>query len=159
MGKNKKPRALKRPSLGERLERANDARHGRQHARMKAEASGTVLLSNGEVGRNDPCPCGSAKKYKSCCLSSAATHFVLVDAKSGNPWAPEGKIILFASLQQALRCSSILPRAVSVAMMNQEQWIEFEAEIKAQDGSFQKFSDWRSGVENIMQRMDSSAIS
>lgn len=22
-----------------------------------------------EVGRNDPCPCGSGKKYKSCCLS------------------------------------------------------------------------------------------
>lgn len=24
-----------------------------------------------KVGRNDPCPCGSGKKYKSCCLSSA----------------------------------------------------------------------------------------
>lgn len=22
-----------------------------------------------EVGRNDPCPCGSGNKYKSCCLS------------------------------------------------------------------------------------------
>lgn len=22
-----------------------------------------------KVGRNDPCPCGSGKKYKSCCLS------------------------------------------------------------------------------------------
>ena len=21
-----------------------------------------------EVGRNDPCPCGSGKKYKKCCL-------------------------------------------------------------------------------------------
>jgi preprotein translocase subunit SecA len=20
------------------------------------------------VGRNDPCPCGSGKKYKSCCM-------------------------------------------------------------------------------------------
>ncbi len=25
-----------------------------------------------KVGRNDPCPCGSGKKYKNCCLSSAA---------------------------------------------------------------------------------------
>ncbi len=25
-----------------------------------------------KVGRNDPCPCGSGKKYKKCCLSSAA---------------------------------------------------------------------------------------
>jgi hypothetical protein len=25
-----------------------------------------------KVGRNDPCPCGSAKKYKKCCLESGA---------------------------------------------------------------------------------------
>jgi hypothetical protein len=25
-----------------------------------------------KTGRNDPCPCGSGKKYKSCCLSAAA---------------------------------------------------------------------------------------
>jgi preprotein translocase subunit SecA len=24
-----------------------------------------------KVGRNDPCPCGSGKKYKSCCLRKA----------------------------------------------------------------------------------------
>ncbi len=23
------------------------------------------------IGRNDPCPCGSGKKYKKCCLSTA----------------------------------------------------------------------------------------
>ena len=23
-----------------------------------------------KIGRNDPCPCGSGKKYKNCCLSS-----------------------------------------------------------------------------------------
>jgi len=22
----------------------------------------------GKVGRNDPCPCGSGKKYKRCCI-------------------------------------------------------------------------------------------
>nr|WP_279600031.1 SEC-C metal-binding domain-containing protein [Bacillus sp. B19-2] len=22
------------------------------------------------IGRNDPCPCGSGKKYKKCCLNS-----------------------------------------------------------------------------------------
>ncbi|HEX76880.1 MAG TPA: hypothetical protein G4O03_00455 [Dehalococcoidia bacterium] len=22
------------------------------------------------VGRNDPCPCGSGKKYKKCCMGS-----------------------------------------------------------------------------------------
>jgi len=23
-----------------------------------------------DVGRNDPCPCGSGKKYKKCCLAA-----------------------------------------------------------------------------------------
>ena len=27
---------------------------------------------NKKIGRNDPCPCGSGKKYKQCCLNSAA---------------------------------------------------------------------------------------
>jgi uncharacterized protein YecA (UPF0149 family) len=25
-----------------------------------------------KVGRNDPCPCGSGKKYKKCCLGKEA---------------------------------------------------------------------------------------
>ena len=27
----------------------------------------TVVRSGAKVGRNDPCPCGSGKKYKNCC--------------------------------------------------------------------------------------------
>ena len=27
----------------------------------------TPSNSNNKVGRNDPCPCGSGKKYKKCC--------------------------------------------------------------------------------------------
>ncbi|MGL6193543.1 MAG: DUF1186 domain-containing protein [Thermoguttaceae bacterium] len=30
--------------------------------------SGTIRNSSAKVGRNDPCPCGSGKKYKKCCL-------------------------------------------------------------------------------------------
>lgn len=26
-------------------------------------------LKNKKIGRNDPCPCGSGKKYKNCCLN------------------------------------------------------------------------------------------
>jgi len=29
----------------------------------------TVRGAGAEVGRNDPCPCGSGKKYKKCCMS------------------------------------------------------------------------------------------
>ena len=27
--------------------------------------------NKGHVGRNDPCPCGSGKKFKKCCLVSS----------------------------------------------------------------------------------------
>ena len=27
-----------------------------------------------KVGRNDPCPCGSGKKYKNCCLGKPKNH-------------------------------------------------------------------------------------
>ncbi len=33
----------------------------------KASAPTTVRRSQPKVGRNDPCPCGSGKKYKKCC--------------------------------------------------------------------------------------------
>ena len=28
----------------------------------------TVVKKLGAVGRNDPCPCGSGKKFKKCCI-------------------------------------------------------------------------------------------
>ena len=27
----------------------------------------TTVVKGKQVGRNDPCPCGSGKKYKKCC--------------------------------------------------------------------------------------------
>jgi preprotein translocase subunit SecA len=33
-------------------------------------ARGTVVRTEKKVGRNDPCPCGSGKKYKNCCGAS-----------------------------------------------------------------------------------------
>jgi len=41
------------------------------HAKWLAERSGLqapVRRDRPRVGRNDPCPCGSGKKYKRCCL-------------------------------------------------------------------------------------------
>jgi hypothetical protein len=36
------------------------------------------------VGRNDPCPCGSGKKYKKCCLGSRDA-----DHQEGATWIDE----------------------------------------------------------------------
>ena len=33
---------------------------------LEQKKSGTVIVGK-KVGRNDPCPCGSGKKYKNCC--------------------------------------------------------------------------------------------
>jgi uncharacterized protein len=32
---------------------------------------GTIENPMKDVGRNDPCPCGSGKKFKKCCLAAA----------------------------------------------------------------------------------------
>ena len=33
----------------------------------KTEKSSKTIVKPPKVGRNDPCPCGSGKKYKKCC--------------------------------------------------------------------------------------------
>ena len=33
----------------------------------KEQKSSTTIVKGPKVGRNDPCPCGSGKKYKHCC--------------------------------------------------------------------------------------------
>ena len=35
---------------------------------LEQKKSGTVIVGK-KVGRNDPCPCGSGKKYKHCCMN------------------------------------------------------------------------------------------
>jgi hypothetical protein len=34
-----------------------------------------VVHGNGKIGRNDPCPCGSGKKYKRCCLEQESATY------------------------------------------------------------------------------------
>ena len=38
---------------------------------VKSEINRTVVNQGPKVGRNDPCPCGSGKKYKNCCGKNA----------------------------------------------------------------------------------------
>jgi uncharacterized protein len=37
------------------------------HRRMTAKAGNTFKRDTPKVGRNEPCPCGSGRKYKRCC--------------------------------------------------------------------------------------------
>ncbi len=38
----------------------------------RAYNSKTIVNSGPKIGRNDPCPCGSGKKYKNCCMKKAS---------------------------------------------------------------------------------------
>lgn len=37
---------------------------------MRQMRTKPVVRDYKKIGRNDPCPCGSSKKYKNCCLNS-----------------------------------------------------------------------------------------
>lgn len=66
------------------------------YKRWKKETSQLKLRKRKKTGRNDPCPCGSGKKYKKCCLNS----------KTGMPLPPEADNLILkdkppaASLEQ-----------------------------------------------------------
>ena len=55
---------------------ARRAEYERKQAEHEADwesrPSITVRNESPRIGRNDPCPCGSGKKYKKCCLRSVA---------------------------------------------------------------------------------------
>ena len=39
----------------------------KQEELYKKEKSSHTIVKPPKIGRNDPCPCGSGKKYKKCC--------------------------------------------------------------------------------------------
>ena len=43
------------------------ASHGDEVSRAEVQKKRPVKADGQKVGRNDPCPCGSGKKYKNCC--------------------------------------------------------------------------------------------
>ena len=43
----------------------------RRHEITKEFRASKIYVNTNKVGRNDPCPCGSGKKYKQCCGKSA----------------------------------------------------------------------------------------
>jgi preprotein translocase subunit SecA len=49
------------PQVEDRLQDAH-ASHGDEEEQLK-----TPVVNHDKTGRNDPCPCGSGKKYKNCC--------------------------------------------------------------------------------------------
>ena len=42
------------------------------HVHNSAQKPETYRRPEPKIGRNDPCPCGSGRKYKHCCLNQSA---------------------------------------------------------------------------------------
>jgi preprotein translocase subunit SecA len=67
---------LEKEDEGERLMRQRMSRRQAMHFDRGGAASGgpkkvqTIRRTGKKVGRNDPCPCGSGKKYKKCCMAN-----------------------------------------------------------------------------------------
>jgi len=55
-------------------------------------------VTHSNVNRNDPCPCGSGKKYKHCCLGAPASGF---DRKTGIALAIVGVALVIAAILYA----------------------------------------------------------
>ena len=53
--------------LAKPMERTQVAKPTTESHGETAEQSKKPAKSAAKVGRNDPCPCGSGKKYKNCC--------------------------------------------------------------------------------------------
>jgi len=47
----------------------NEKNNHNYHESLYNEDNVQYVKESKDVGRNDPCPCGSGKKYKKCCMN------------------------------------------------------------------------------------------
>ena len=64
-------REEERAEMKERAPAARPARVTLSRGDIKSAGKTTQKREGAKIGRNDPCPCGSGKKYKKCCGASA----------------------------------------------------------------------------------------
>ncbi|MDH7484553.1 MAG: SEC-C metal-binding domain-containing protein, partial [Spirochaetales bacterium] len=61
-----KPMQADHSSISSFDEESSSVRHESAIAAASRPEAATVVRSGQKIGRNDPCPCGSGKKYKHC---------------------------------------------------------------------------------------------
>jgi len=82
---------MRTPEEEEEMIRQYQQRKRREQKEMQMISSGTMekpqqVIRKEKIGRNDPCPCGSGKKYKKC--HGAAAPPPAAAASGGKPAAP-----------------------------------------------------------------------
>jgi tetratricopeptide (TPR) repeat protein len=92
-----------------------------------------------KIGRNDPCPCGSGKKYKQCCEQTGVkpTHANTI-AKSSNPLPPQQALQSAMAQHQAgnLMQAEVLYKQVLRALPKQPDALHLLGLIAKQKGDF-----------------------
>jgi preprotein translocase subunit SecA len=58
--------------VSETVAQAQDMQQAAEQTQGEGARPKTIVRETPKVGRNDPCPCGSGKKYKKCCGANAA---------------------------------------------------------------------------------------
>ena len=109
------------------------------------------------TGRNDPCPCGSGKKYKRCCLDKdeAAECEVLashVTPALGSPWQRSPEIS--AEMREALGAISVADdqdelTAASNAAVDLVNAGKLDEAEKAARDLLQRFPDVHDGYDRL----------
>ncbi len=99
-----------------------------------------------KIGRNDPCACGSGKKYKKCCMASdeAAAHA----ARPAPPAAPTGRLPSLASYFQEHDEADELTEA-SNAVVDMIQAGNLDAAEQAAHDLLARFPDVHDGYDRL----------
>ncbi|MRI65866.1 hypothetical protein GH885_05840 [Gracilibacillus thailandensis] len=95
-----------------------------------------------KIGRNDPCPCGSGKKYKKCCIDREIVDFK--PQKTKESWTPE-KV-------DKMTTDSIFAKLRELGIDRDEQ--SFAKEIKAQKSGDELSSKWEASSNVVESNSD-----
>ncbi len=131
-------------TLGEALEGTRGAQAARLPDPVPAQARLETLVAQdlgvAKVGRNDPCPCGSGKKYKKCCLLKQSAAPV-----ASRPSGPESRLRerLDSFIERSLPRTEIhraMREYFGERMDLDERTLEFHPETV--DAEWPAFLDW-----------------
>ncbi|WP_226669002.1 SEC-C metal-binding domain-containing protein [Microbulbifer aggregans] len=97
-----------------------------------------------KVGRNDPCHCGSGKKYKKCCLSADS--------------AANSEAIAKENIRQAkvhMERQDVLTDALAAGMVPDAMEDSLFEEIEDESLEYQALNDWAREYANTLPEGDS----
>ena len=96
-----------------------------------------------KVGRNDPCPCGSGKKYKKCCMET--------ESKVADCFGDQGGAPLHGEIPEGcLHCDkNIFDRCHKVSLATSLQGISLDLGLLIQNGLG---SGWLKGFKELAEK-------